>query len=297
MDVELRQLRYFLAVADELNFTHAAARLQMDQPALSRQVRRLERTLGTTLFLRTSRRVELTPAGVDLRDRVQGLLEELDHALADVRRGASIRPARLRLGWLIPFRNQLMARLVRAFEADSGAVVDLVRHDFTDPSAGLAGGGVDAAIVNPPLGTTGLRFEPLLREPRVLIVADSNPLAERTGIELAEIDALDVLWAVPPANDRVWQNYWATADLPGRALPPRRVEYPDNQDYLQAVAAGHVVGLSLLGAVGDALADYGIVAVPVTDLSPAVIAVAWREDDPNPLLPVLAAAARAVSSA
>ncbi len=96
---------------------------------------------------------------------------------------------------------------------------------------------------------------------------------------------------MPPSTDQVWQNYWAVADRPGRGLPARRIEYPENQDYLQAVAAGHVIGLTLSAAVGEEAAQFGISAVPVTDLEPTVIALAWRSDDPNPLLPLLAGAA------
>jgi DNA-binding transcriptional LysR family regulator len=296
MDVELRQLRHFLVVAEELNFTRAATRLHVDQPALSRQIRRLESALGVQLFTRTSRRVELTAAGHHLRDRAPAVLADLDGVLAEVRRAAAGRAARLRLGWLIPLRDQLMTRLVRTFQASSGAGVDLVRHDFTDPSAGLASRAVDAAVVNPPLSTPGLSYAPLLREPRVLIVADSHPLARRPDVTLAELDRLDALWAVPPGDDRVWQDYWATADLPGRSLPPRRIEYRDNQDYLQAVATGQVLGMTITGAVGEALADFGIAAVPVRDLSPATLALAWHTADPNPLLPILAASARDIAT-
>ncbi|WP_375426670.1 LysR family transcriptional regulator [uncultured Friedmanniella sp.] len=295
-DVELRQLRYFLAVADELNFTRAAAQLRLDQPALSRQIRRLEHTLGVALFVRTSRRVELTPAGARLQVGARELLAREESVLAEVRSLGVSRPTRLRLGWLVPFRDQLMARLVRSFEADADATVDLVRTDFTDPSGGLAAGLVDAAIVNPPLATSGLSYLPLLRERRVVIIADTHPLARQQTVTLADLDALDLLWAVPPSDDQVWQDHWAAADMPGRRLPARRWAIAENQDYLQRVAAGQAFGLNLVGAVGDALRDYGIAAVPVSDLGPTTIALAWRTGDPNPLLPDLAAAARRLSS-
>lgn len=294
MDIELRQLRYFLAVADELNFTRAAERLHMDQPSLSRQIRRLERALGFELFIRTSRSVVLTASGELLRRRSRELLSSFDSMLADVRRTGRFHPRTLRLGWLVPFRDQLMARLVRTFETDSNAKVELVRFDFRDPSGGLSRAVVDAAIVNPPLGTTGLSYQTLLSEPRVVIVADSNPLARRTDVTLAELDLLDQVWAVPPSTDPVWQSYRAAADAPGRTLPDRREEFAETQDYWQAVAAGHVIGLSLRAAVGEALADYGVHAIPVVDLSPAVISLAWRTTDKNPLLPMLAKAARKI---
>ncbi len=113
-----------------------------------------------------------------------------------------------------------MARLVRTFERETGVGVELVRHDFTDPSAGLGTRAVDAAIVNPPLSTRGLTHRTLLREHRVLIVADTHPLARRSSVTLTDLDRLDVHWAVPPSDDRVWQDYWSVADLPGRG--PRR---------------------------------------------------------------------------
>ena len=292
INVELRHLRSFVAVAQELNFTRAAAHLHLDQPALSRQIRQLERALGVRLFHRTTRRVELTAAGVKLYDTAGTLLTELDHIFTDLRQQDRAGPAVLRLGWLISFRDQFMSRLIRSFEATTGATVALSRYDFTDPSAGLATRSVDAAMVNPPLGVSGLIFEPLFTDPRVLIIANNHPLAKRVGITVAELDTLDMLWAVPPGNDPVWQSYWALADRPGHALPSRRIEIRIYQDYLQAVAAGHVIGLSTRAAAADDYAQYGIAAVPVTDLPPASFGVAWYTDDLNPLLPPLAAAAR-----
>ena len=285
MDVELRQLREFVVVADELSFTRAAARLRTDQPALSRQIQRLERSLGVRLFVRTTRVVRLTDAGEQLRAHARRLLDETDRALDEVRRQA--RPDRLRLGWFFPVRDRLLARIVREFEAAQGVAVDLVRYDFTDPSAGLAGREVDAAVINPPIATAGLDLLPLLTEPRVLIVSDAHALAQQPAVRIADLDVLDVVWAVPPGNDPVWQDYWGLAGRDGRGLPTRRVQYDDNQEYLQAVAAGQVLGLSMIGAISGELRDYGISAVPVTDVEAATIVLAWHRDDPNPLLPAL----------
>ena len=292
MNPDLRHVRYFLAVAEELNFTRAAARLRIDQPALSRQIQRLERALGVRLFLRTTRLVQLTDAGEELSRHARRLLDDTNRALDEVRRHA--RPDRLRLGWFFPVRDRVLARIVRSFEATEDATVDLVRYDFTDPSAGLAGREVDAAVINPPTGTKGLAHLPLLTEPRVLIVSDAHPMARQMAVRVADLDRLDVLWAVPPGNDPVWQDYWGLAGTDGRRLPARRIQYEDNQEYLQAVAAGQVLGLSMTGAITGELRDYGIAAIPVTDLEPATITLAWHRDDPNPLLRPLRAAARGV---
>ncbi len=296
MDVELRHLRAFLAVAEELNFTRAAARVRIDQAALSRQIRALEGALGTPLFLRTTRSVNLTEAGELLRTRVEEIVRDVDNALALVKASTTERRSHIRLGWLVPFREQLMARIVREFERSTSATVLLQRFTFADPSAGLAAGLVDAAIVNPPISASGLRYIPLLVEPRVVLVADSHALARASSATLADLDALDATWALPPTDDQVWQAFWGCADLPGRTLPARRVEFAENQDYLQAVAAGHVIGLSLAAAVGDELAEYGIAAVHVTDIPPATISMAFPQRDPHPLAPALAAAAHVVAS-
>lgn len=286
MDIELRHLRYVVAVAEELSFTRAAARLHLDQPSLSRQVRGLERRLGVELFTRTTRSVALTPAGEDLLRTARRVLADVDRGVESARRAGgegSTRP--VRLGYLVPLRDQLMSRLVRGLETGDPALpVTLVQYDYRTPDAGLGSGDVDLGVVNLPLSTAGLASEPLLVEPRVVVIADDDPLAARESVTLADLEArTDLLWAVPPTGDEVWRTWWAAGDARGGRLPERRCEPRNPDEYAQLVAAGKAFGLNLRAAA-EPFADYGVAAVTVSDLAPVTISVAWREADPPPAL-------------
>ncbi|MEU0743067.1 LysR family transcriptional regulator [Streptomyces sp. NPDC006134] len=229
--VELRHLRGFLAVADELNFTHAAARLGTGQPALTRTVRALEEALGTRLLARTTRTVELTAAGRRLRDELGPLLTRLEATL----RGTA-QDALLRLG----FTSQLpavCATLNTAFEQSTGAGVRLVRKDAA--LAGLTTGACDVAVVRgeiPPGASVRSRI--LLHEPRVAVVArDSGFLAGRRVVDWAELADLPLVVNTITGTTRT--GLWPA----GRR--PRLACTADNFDeWLEAVAAGHGVGVA-----------------------------------------------------
>lgn len=291
MDVELRHLRYVVAVADELSFTRAAARLFVDQPSLSRQIKAVERSLGVALFERTTRSVALTPAGERFVASARRILADTDRAVEQARRSAGdAATSTLRLGYLVPLRDQLMTRLVAGLESGvPGLRVALQQFDYTTPDAGLGAGAVDVGIVTLPLGTEGLASEPLVTEPRVVTVAAQHPLARREAVELADLEAeTELLWAVPPVGDEVWRAYWSAGDRRGGRLPERRCEPRDPQEYAHLVATGKAFGLNL-PAAAEPFAAYGIAAVPVRDLEPVTIHVAWREDAPPPHLDAIRA--------
>jgi DNA-binding transcriptional LysR family regulator len=286
VDIELRHLRYVVAVADELSFTRAARRLHLDQPSLSRQIRKIEHALGVALFARTTRAVTVTTAGAEFVRSARQVLAETDRAVEAARRAAGgAHPTTVRLGYLVPLRDQLMTRLVRGAEA---AVPDLrltlVQFDYATPDAGLGTGEVDLAIVNLPLSTPGLATEALLVEPRVVVVATDHPFAARRTLRLADLESeRDLLWAVPPAGDPLWRAYWAAGDRRGGRLPERRCEPRNPDEYAQLVAAGRAFGLNLRAAA-EPFAAYGVAAVPVVDLEPVTISVAWRAAEPPPHL-------------
>ncbi|GGO52457.1 LysR family transcriptional regulator [Streptomyces lasiicapitis] len=230
--VELRHLRAFLAVADELSFTHAAAVLRVGQPALTRTVRALEEALGARLLDRTTRSVELTDAGRRLRDELAPLVSRLDSTLCAARGG----PPLLRLGFtsLLP---EACGPLNAAFEAATGAGVRLVRRD--EPLAGLASGACDVAVVRgeiPP--GAAVRSRVLLYEPRVAVVArGSADLAHRRVVDWAELAAVPLVVNTVTGTTR--PELWPS----GRR--PRLACTADNFDeWLEAVVAGHGVGVA-----------------------------------------------------
>lgn len=188
--VELRHLRYFLAVADELHFGRAAARLHIAQPALTQQIQRLETLLGAKLFDRTSRTVALTPAGQVLCERARPLLGHAARDLAEVARIGQGSQGTLYLGFVPSVLPLEPLRGVREFRERFPLVdVDLVEGYTSHLMEKLATGALDTAIVRDPDPLPGISTEPLITEPFVAIVPSDHPLAGRdaiTGAELAD---------------------------------------------------------------------------------------------------------------
>ncbi len=192
--MELRELEAFVAVATELHFGRAADRLSISAPSLSELVRRLERELGTPLFIRTTRRVAITSAGAELLTRAKAILDEVDAAEAAVRRVAGGDAGIVRLGITPPAAPTLAPHLVRLFNAQAPQVTVVTQRmwlpQLTDT---LAAGDIDIAI------TCGLLSEPddiasevFCGEPLLVGVRPDHRLADRRSIAFTEL-ANDVL--------------------------------------------------------------------------------------------------------
>ena len=172
MAFDFRALRYFVAVAEELHFTRAAERLYIAQPALSEQIRRLEEEVGTELLRRTTRKVELTPAGKEFLAHARRILAEADDALADALRAARGETGRIRVATGTTAGLEQVPKILRAFgEARPLVHLDLRQTGWEDHSGGLRDGSVDAAFVWLPFGSEGLSFAVLHEEPRVASLA------------------------------------------------------------------------------------------------------------------------------
>src|SRR6266481_2504297 len=168
MDVDTRLLRYFAAVAAEGNLTRAAARLYVSQPALTKQIKQLESQLGVRLFTRSWAGMTLTPAGQALAGRTPAVLDEWDRALRETKAAASRATQVLRIGFMSSAANEATQEIIAAFaRRRPGWRVDLQQAAWSDPTAGLASGDVDAALLRLPFpGQDDMRIEVLLTEPR-----------------------------------------------------------------------------------------------------------------------------------
>ncbi|MFD1541795.1 LysR family transcriptional regulator [Nonomuraea guangzhouensis] len=186
-DLEVRQLRYFVAVAEELHFGRAAERLGMAQPPLSRAIRTLERRVGVRLLERTTRHVALTTAGeVFLRD-ARTALDAVTAAGRRARHAGQAEP-RLRLALKADHDAGLLPRILSAYRGAEAALgVELVLGGRGEQTSALRDGRADVALVTGPFDGRGLDHQPLLTEPRLVALAAADPLAARSHLRLADL--------------------------------------------------------------------------------------------------------------
>ncbi|MEI8191314.1 MAG: LysR substrate-binding domain-containing protein, partial [candidate division NC10 bacterium] len=199
MSVTIDKLRYFAVLAEELNFTRAASRVFMTQQAFSVHIRQLEVWVGTPLFERAPRGVELTPAGAQLIGPVREALETLDAGLEELRAlGGVHRP--LRIGGTPFGGGELITAVLDLFRAEHPDIVlEMWETRLEDPTSGLHGGLVDLAFVRPPIDLEGLVVRELFSEPIVLCVSSQHPLAEASAVTLEQAVAEPLVIAGGPA--------------------------------------------------------------------------------------------------
>ncbi len=263
VNVELRHLRAFLVLAEELNFTKAATRLHVVQQALSAQIRQLEEALGVDLFARTTRRVSLTVAGEALRAHAPSVLRHLDDALDEVRQQAAGEGGPLALGLLATASLDFTPRLLRAFAAERPkAQVSIRNVAFDDPSGGVRDGRADVALVWRPFDDRSLACEPLFTDQRVAVLPVDHPLAAAPIVEAQALAGEPFVWV--EAMDPVARDFWTLAEARGGR--PR--------------------------SVTGALPWADVTTRPVRGLAPAIVAACWRVDDSRPLVRAFVSCAR-----
>jgi DNA-binding transcriptional LysR family regulator len=280
MDAHLRDLRYFVAVAEELHFGRAAERLHLSQPALSKQIRALETTLRAQLFRRDRRRVELTAAGTALYTVARDLLRDWDEGLAVVADEAAREARVLRVGTLTSIGRALYPAVIDRFaKHQPGWQVELRSSGWGDATGGLRDQACHAAFIWLPVDDPVIDSEVLAVERRFVALSAAHPLAGRSSVSFAEIKDEPVA-ALPvsagPARD-FWLGVAARDGVPARVA----AEVSSADEVFEIVASGAAI---VLLAEGNAAiyARPGIVCVPVSDLAPARLAIAWRRGERRP---------------
>jgi DNA-binding transcriptional LysR family regulator len=286
MDVDTRLLRYFAAVAAEGNLTRAAERLFVSQPALTRQIKQLERQLGVRLFSRSRAGMTLTVAGQALAEEVPALLEGWDRARRETMAAASRAARVLRVGFLAGAANEATQEIVAAFGCGRpGWRVEMRAASWLDPTAGLAQGDVDAALLRLPFpGQDTLRVEVLFTEARWVALPVAHPLAGRDRIDFR--DLWDEPFVAAPEETGWWRDWWLAAGEreghPVRIGAVTQSGQPD--DWLTAIANGEGVALAPESAARY-YARPGVIYRPVTGVSPSQVGVAWPPAaDGNPVI-------------
>jgi DNA-binding transcriptional LysR family regulator len=275
-NVTLAQLSYFVAVAEELNFTRAAERLHVSQSPLSQAIKALESNVGVALLERSSRHVELTPAGEELLPAARAAIAAVEHAIS-VARAAGEGEQRLRVGFLAFGACDVIDRTLAAFAAPvSDLRLETRQADFSDPTAGLAAGSVDAAFVRLPVTASGLELEQLSSEPRVAVLPAWHPLAGRERIEIG--DLVDEHWLQMPGRDRPWRDFWLATAYRDGAAPLLGPEVRTIDEQLAATATGGYVSLAP-ASVASSYPRPGISYVPVAGIERSAVAIGWRQGD------------------
>jgi DNA-binding transcriptional LysR family regulator len=265
-DVDLRKLRYFVAVAEQLHFGRAAQSLHIAQPVLSRQIRALEEELKAQLFARDRRATELTPAGRQLLADARPLLASADALRRRVARAAR-GPGTFTVGFM---PGLIVTGAVRALQGRHPQLtVTVLRTGWDDQTEVLRDGRADVSYVRLPADQRGLKIQPLLTEPRVAALPDDHRLAGKPVISIADLAGEHLLQ--DPAAVPEWRDIAAELRTRHRRNAPvfRTVE-----EKLEHVAAGHGFGVLPL-STATFYTRPGVSYSQVSDIPPNQVCLAW----------------------
>jgi DNA-binding transcriptional LysR family regulator len=283
--VELRELRVFLVLSEELHFGRTAERLGLTQSRVSQILRGLERKLGGQLFSRTSRRVALSPFGEQFRADLEPPYAQLSSVLQRTRAGARSLDGHLRLGLLAANSGgPHLTEIIDAFERSHPQTEVVVSEVFfTDPLGALRRGEVDVLATRLPLQQPDLVIGPVLaREPVVLAVASDHPLADRGQISIEDVADYQVAPITDTPKELI-DTLIPRSTPSGRAIR-RQAKRPKTPHEVTAlIARGRIVHLTV-----PSFATYygqpGITYLPVTDMRPSKSGLVWRRAASNPRL-------------
>jgi DNA-binding transcriptional LysR family regulator len=279
--MEIRHLRYFVAVAEELHFGRAAQRLHIQQPPLSRQIQDLESELGFPLFERSRRRVELTPAGTALLGRARQVFDALDVAIHDARSASEGESGRLVVGYPSSLAYSGLTELLRAFRTRFPSIELALRElPPADQIDGLKAGSLDVGFVRTSLEDPTLAAELVRREALMVVLPDDHRLAKQRSIPLKAL-AREPFVMFPRARGPAFFDQ--LMGLCGKAgFTPRIVQEAAQLDIVSLVAAGFGISImpsSMRNFRRPGLAFRSIVGSPQVELL-----IVWRHQNLSPAL-------------
>lgn len=284
MDIEMRHLRWFLVLAEELHFGRAAALLHISQSTLSKGVARLEKVVGAELFVRDHRAVALTPAGEAFQEGAAAAIRSAQDAVVAAR-ATTARGGKVRLGYGIAFEE--LAAVLRAVRSREPKLeVELVSYLYRDVTGGLASGETHVAFTMPYLDLPGIDFLPLGAESRVLLVPQGHPASTASEVSLAGLSQLlrSETWLLPagspPRGTRSFRRFWAGLDAVDEDEPTSTRTFDSNEELAQMLAEGDGLALGLTSLVPRYTLP-SIVAVPVPELPPGLLGLAYRHRAPR----------------
>jgi DNA-binding transcriptional LysR family regulator len=289
--VELRHLRYFIAVAEELNFSRAADRLHMAQPPLSAAIRQLERELGVELFVRTTREVRLTDAGRAFLEGARRTLADAERAAQDAKRAGAGELGRLRIAFSWSTRFDTLPALGRAFRASHPGVELLAQEMWNArmPPA-FRSGSIDIAVSLCPEISAELELAPIRKERLVALLPESHPLAREQAIPLSALADEEFIVFPRDIAPRLHDAFMAIYRRAGFEPRLRNESFHTGWDLgvLAEIPAAAMAPQTVAAELPDGIAAVAL-SEPTDSLETCVV---WRSDDTSPAVATFLESAR-----
>ena len=293
--MELRHLRYFVAVAEELHFGRAADRLFMAQPPLSQQIKQLETEIGAQLFERTNRRVALSDAGVAFLADARVILDRVDQATVRARQIGRGEAGWFGVGFAGSATYDVLPAILRTFRERLPSV-ELVLHEltWTEQAKALQERRIHVGFARLPQAQEGLVLEMVAREPLIVAAPTAHPFADRDFVPLADV-AGEPFLLYPPRRESGYARYIIDLCLEAGFTPRVVQEVGELQTAISLVAAG--IGITLVPASVQDLKREGVAYRPLAEPAPTIaLTLAYREAETSPLLGRFLEIARAGSA-
>jgi DNA-binding transcriptional LysR family regulator len=280
--VELRHLRYFAAVAETRHFGKAAARLHMAQPPLSQAIRQLEEELGAELFARTTRQVDLTPAGEVFYEDTIRILASVDDSVHRVQRVADGHEGVVRMGFTGAAAHRQLPEIAQVIKRELPGLALEIHTEMLTPAQeqALVDARIDLGVLRPPVRSATISTRTIAHEPLVLVLPEQHPLADVHEVSVTDLRAERFIMyggVGSVVNDAVVRSCRAAG------FYPHREDVVEGTSILLAlVAAG--LGVALVPDSVRAIGLAGVVFKPVDGAESVDIALAWRSEDTSPLI-------------
>ena len=279
--MELRHLRYFIAVAAELHFGRAAARLHVAQPAVSRQIRALEEEIGLSLFERDRRRVALTAAGAAFLDEARSLLGHVERAVVTAHRAARGELGALRIGYVPAVVHTGLPEIVRAFRKRfSGVDLRLQEMNPAMQVEALLGDQIDVGFVRGPVDEPAVASKTVLKEPLVAVLPSGHRLGRHKRLGLAMLAREPFVFQARSRGPGSHDHILAICRRAG--FSPQIVQEGSYTDQLSLVASG--AGVAIVPASLRAIRRSGVLFRPLRERPMTQLDMVWREEAASPVL-------------
>ncbi|MFT0801581.1 LysR family transcriptional regulator [Bacillus swezeyi] len=281
--MELRHLRYFMVVAEELHFGKAALRLQMTQPPLSQQIKQLENEIGVTLLKRSKRAVRLTAAGGVFLKQIKEGLSQIDQAVDMAQRTARGELGRLVIGFVGSATFEIMPPIIREYRNQFPSVkIELRELSTPNQVKALLNGHIDIGVLHPPLGNDELITNTVKKSHCVLALPKQHPLTKKTRVDLKDLEEESLIVIAKESWPSLYTEFNFLCEKAG-FIPNIAQEATEYQMVIGLVSAG--MGIAVVPTAAKRLFNLDVVYKEIEDLPlRAEWVTAYRKDNRNPAL-------------